>query len=186
MQIKKVRLDVPPIEAVQITKENIIEVAAWAGGVVKKYRAKGGVYGLRIVIPTETGLIEGENHYIGDWLIRNPETPGLVSALNNEMFRKIYTETEPVNRAELAEIIETVMTTPSRSVRSLAYEAANRVFERIEQKLGKKVQCLQCKEILNFRDMAAKADGDPSSFCKPCEAKEIERLTNYKTRNGGN
>jgi hypothetical protein len=188
MEIRKVRLDVPPVEAVQITTENIIEAAAWAGGVVKKYYGENGPNQIKIVIPTETGLVDGESYYIGDWLIRNPGTPGLVSSLGDDMFHGVFTNVDPLTRGELAEIIEAVMKTPSRTVRSLSQEAAGRIFERIQHRSGKKIRCLQCEKDHNIVEMAPKVDGDPSSLCKECESEEVARLNAHKhmLRNGEN
>jgi uncharacterized protein (UPF0210 family) len=178
MNIKKIRLNVPTIEAVRLTEENIHEVAAWCGGEVQSYKNT-----RRIVIPLRGGIMGGEFFHPGCWLIRNPEMPGYISQVDSdELFKSTYTETETVTKAEIAEIILQTMTTPSRALRSLSFEAATRVFERFQQRAGKKIHCTYCAIDKNINEMAAKADGDPSTMCLDCQEKELARFKNNRGR----
>lgn len=180
MEIKKVRLDVPHIEAVKLTEENLTEVAEWAGGVVEKYRSPSGDK-FKVVVHLMGSITDGLAHfYPGNWMIKNPRQPGQISYLGDELFAQVYTEVEAVSAGEIAEIIETTMATPSRSARSLAFEAASRVFDRIEQRTGKKIHCIHCEIDKGIDEMSPRTDGDPSSMCKDCESKHILYLDRLK------
>jgi hypothetical protein len=179
MEIKKIRLDVPVIEAVKLTEENAHEVAEWAGGIVKEY----GGGKIKVVLPLHGSDSGGENFYQGSWLLKNPHNPGHISYLGeDELFKSVYTEVESVSMSEIAEIIETTMATPSRTARSLSFEAASRVFDRIEQRTGKKIHCIHCETEKGINEMSPRTDGDPSSMCKDCERKRLSDIDEYKAR----
>lgn len=81
MDIKRYEPQAPTYEAVQVTEDNLREVAKWCGGQIRKYDSD------QYFLTTT----DGDAVYTGDWMTRNVDL-GTFKVVEQFLFPKVYRE----------------------------------------------------------------------------------------------